>query len=84
MIQPANGNFIEKLLNIYTTYNIRIIFVHTKTFSKNISKTCKSGVEKYLKKIFQNNNKQIEVCLKNYINVLLSSFNKWCIQSYIY
>ena len=33
-IQPSDRDFIEKLLNIYTTYSIPIIFVHTQTVIK--------------------------------------------------
>ena len=34
-IQPSDGKFINELLNIYTTYSIPIIFVHTQTYSKS-------------------------------------------------
>ena len=69
-IQPGDGNFIKKLLEVYTTYSIPIIFVHTQTYSKRQSNTCKSGVEKYLKEIYKNDNDKVQEHLNNYINIL--------------
>ena len=66
-IQPGDGNFIKKLLEVYTTYSIPIIFVHTQTYSKRQSNTCKSGVEKYLKEIYKNDNDKVQEHLNNYI-----------------
>ena len=68
-IQPSDANFIKKLLEIYSTYSIPIIFVHTQTYSKKQSSTCKKGIEKYLKEIYKNDN-EVEEYLKNYINIL--------------
>ena len=69
-IQPGDGNFIKKLLEVYTTYSIPIIFVHTQTYSIRQSNTCKSGVEKYLKEIYKNDNDKVQEHLNNYINIL--------------
>ena len=69
-IQPGDGNFIKKLLEVYTTYSIPIIFVHTQTYSKRQSNTCKSGVEKYLQEIYKNDNNKVQEHLNNYINIL--------------
>ena len=69
-IQPNDKDFIESLLNIYTTYTIPIIFVHTQTYSKKQSKTCKMGIEKYLNEIYNNDNSKTEEQLKNYISIL--------------
>ena len=66
-IQPGDGNFIKKLLEVYTTYSIPIIFVHTQTYSKRQSNTCKSGVEKYLQEIYKNDNNKVQEHLNNYI-----------------
>ena len=68
-IQPSDANFIKKLLEIYSTYSIPIIFVHTQTYSKKQSSTCKKGIEKYLKEIYKNDN-EVEEYLNNYINIL--------------
>lgn len=68
-IQPGDIDFIVKLLNIYSTYNIPLIFVHTRTINKNDSKLCKKGLEDSLKE--KNVEKEkIEDILKNYIDVL--------------
>ena len=69
-VQPSDGDFIEKLLNIYKIYSIPIIFVHTQTYSKKQSKTCKMGIEKYLNEIYNNDNSKTEEQLKNYISIL--------------
>ena len=69
-IQPSDGKFIKELLNIYTTYSIPIIFVHTQTYSKKQSETCKKGMEKYLKEIYKDDNSKVEELLKNYINIM--------------
>ena len=69
-IQPSDRNFIKELLNIYTTYSIPIIFVHTQTYSNNQSETCKKGLEKYLKEIYKDDNSKVEELLKNYINIM--------------
>ena len=69
-IQPGDGNFIKKLLEVYTTYSIPIIFVHTQTYSIRQSNTCKSGVEKYLQEIYKNDNNKVQEHLNNYINIL--------------
>ena len=68
-IQPSDGKFIKQLLNIYSTYSIPIIFVHTQTYSKKQSSTCKKGLEKFLKDIVKNDNEMKEY-LNNYINIL--------------
>ena len=36
-IQTSDMDFIEKLLNIYSTYSIPIIFIHTQTLIKKKS-----------------------------------------------
>jgi tRNA U34 5-carboxymethylaminomethyl modifying GTPase MnmE/TrmE len=69
-VQPSDKDFIQSLLNIYTTYSIPIIYVHTQTYSKKQSKTCKMGIEKYLNEIFNNDKSKTEEQLKNYINIL--------------
>ena len=69
-VQPSDKDFIESLLNIYTTYTIPIIFVHTQTYSKKQSKTCKMGIEKYLNEIYNNDENKVNELLKNYIDIL--------------
>ena len=69
-IQPSDKDFIESLLNLYTTYSIPIIYIHTQTYSKKQSKTCKMGLEKYLNEIFNNDKSKVEQQLNNYINIL--------------
>ena len=59
-IQTADGEFIEKLLNIYTIHNIPIIFVHTKTFNKGDSDTCRKGLIKLLLKIYNKDKVKIK------------------------
>ena len=51
-IQPSDGEFIKKLINIYKKYSMPIIFVHTQTYSRSQSKICK---KKGCKKIFIKN-----------------------------
>ena len=69
-VQPSDKDFIESLLNIYTTYTIPIIYIHTQTYSKKQSKTCKLGIEKYLNEIFENDKLKVEEQLNNYISIL--------------
>ena len=69
-IQPCDCDFIKKLLDVYSTYSIPIIFVHTQTYSIGQSNTCKKGVEKYLKKIYENDITKVEEHIKHYINIL--------------
>ena len=70
-IQECDKNFIEKLLNIDAEYSIPIIFVHSKTFSKEESKTCKKGLKNYLLELFNMDELKTEKFLKNYyINIL--------------
>ena len=69
-VQTADGELIEKLLNIYTIYKIPIIFVHTKTYDKKESKKCKKGIKEILKKIYKNDKKKVKESLKNYIKIL--------------
>ena len=70
-IQECDKTFIEKLLNIDAEYSIPIIFVHSKTFSKEESKTCKKGLKNYLLEFFNRDESKIEKYLKNYyINIL--------------
>ena len=69
-IQPSDKDFIAKLLNVYTTYSIPIIFVHTKTILKKESATCKDGLTKYLLEICNGDKIEVEEYLKNYINIL--------------
>ena len=69
-IQPSDRNFIQNLLNIYTSYSIPIIYVHTQTYSIKQSNTCKLGLEKYLNQIFNNDKDKVEQQLNNYINIL--------------
>ena len=68
-IQPGDIDFIIKLLNIYSTYNIPLIFVHTRTINKDVSKLCKQGLEMTLKEK-KVKKEIIEDLLKNYIDVL--------------
>ena len=58
-IQPSYKELIENLLNIYTTYSIPIIYIHSQTYSKAQSKICKNGIEKYLKEIYNNDIKKL-------------------------
>jgi hypothetical protein len=74
-VQPSDKDFIQKLLNIYTTYNIPIIYVHTQTYSKEQSKTCKKGIQKYLTEIYNGNKEKVKEQLSNYINVLARGTN---------
>ena len=68
-IQTGDIDFIIKLLNIYSTYSIPLIFVHTRTINKENSKLCKQGLEMALKE--KNVEKEkIETLLNNYIDVL--------------
>ena len=69
-VQPSDKDFIQSLLNIYTTYTIPIIYIHTQTYSKSQSKTCKKGIEKYLNEIYNNDKTKVEQQLNNYINIL--------------
>ena len=69
-IQPSDKELIENLLNIYTTYSIPIIYIHSQTYSKAQSNTCKNGIKKYLKEIYNNDLKKVEQQLNNYINIL--------------
>lgn len=69
-IQPSDKELIENLLNIYTTYSIPIIYIHSQTYSKAQSKICKNGIEKYLKEIYNNDIEKVEQQLNNYINIL--------------
>ena len=69
-VQPSDKDFIESLLNIYTTYTIPIIFIHTQTYSKKQSNTCKLGIEKYLNEIYNNDKTKVEQQLNNYISIL--------------
>ena len=69
-IQPSDRNFIQNLLNIYTSYSIPIIYKHTQTYSIKQSNTCKLGLEKYLNQIFNNDKDKVEQQLNNYINIL--------------
>ena len=75
-IQPSYKELIENLLNIYTTYSIPIIYIHSQTYSKAQSKICKNGIEKYLKEIYNNDIKKIEQLLDNYINILAREMKK--------
>lgn len=69
-VQPSDKLFIESLLKIYTTYTIPIIYIHTQTYSKQQSNTCKMGIEKYLNEIFKNDKSKVNEQLNNYINIL--------------
>ena len=69
-IQQADGDFIKELLNVYSTYSIPIIFVHTQTYDDVQSETCKKGLRKYLLQIFDNNEQKVNEYLNNYINIL--------------
>ena len=72
-VQPSDKDFIESLLNIYTTYTIPIIYIHTQTYSKKQSKTCQKGIEKYLNEIYDNDKSKVEQQLDNYISILARS-----------
>ena len=74
-IQPSDGEFIKKLINIYNKYNIPIIFVHTQTYSNSQSIICKKGIKKYLSEIFKNEI-DVKYHLKNYVDVLAREDNK--------
>ena len=69
-IQPSDRDFIEKLLNVYKSYSIPIIFTHTQTILKKQSKTCKKGLEKYLLDICKEDKTKVNEYLDNYIDVL--------------
>ena len=69
-IQPSDSDFIERLLNVYKSYSIPIIFVHTQTILKKQSKTCKKGLEKYLLNICKEDSTKVKEYLDNYIDVL--------------
>ena len=69
-IQVSDANFLQCLLNIYTTYSIPIIIVHTQTYSLRQSETCKKGLEKYLNKIYNNDRSKFQQIMDNYINIL--------------
>ena len=69
-VQPSDKDFIQSLLNIYTTYTIPIIYIHTQTYSIGQSETCKKGIEKYLNEIYNNDKTKVEQQLNNYINIL--------------
>ena len=69
-LQEADGEFIKKLLNIYTINKIPIIFVHTKTFDKGESDTCRKALIKILKKIYNKDTDKIKEHLNNYIHIL--------------
>ena len=64
-VQPSDKDFIQSLLNIYSTYTIPIIYIHTQTYSKSQSKTCKKGIEKYLNEIYNNDKTKVEQQLNN-------------------
>jgi len=68
-IQSGDIDFIIKLMNIYSIYNIPLIFVHTRTINKDASKLCKQGLEMALKEKKVEKEK-IENLLNNYIDVL--------------
>ena len=68
--QPSDGNLIKKLSDVYNTYSIPIIFIHTQTLSTRQSNTCKNAIEKYLQIIYKNNNSKVQEHLRNYINIL--------------
>ena len=74
-IQPSDGEFIKKLINIYSKYSIPIIFVHTQTYSISQSKICKKGIKKYLNEIFVKE-EDVKFHLNNYVNVLARGDNK--------
>ena len=74
-VQPSDKDFIQKLLNIYTTYSIPIIYIHTQTYSKEQSKTCKKGIQRYLTEIYNGNKEKVKEQLSNYINVLARGTN---------
>ena len=44
--------------------------MHTQTYSKKQSKTCKLGIEKYLNEIYNNDKTKVDQQLNNYINIL--------------
>jgi len=69
-VQPSDAEFIKKLLEIYTSFSIPIIFVHTQTYNVEQSKTCKKGIKKYITEIYKNDEEKIKAQLKNYVNVL--------------
>ena len=69
-VQPSDAEFIKKLLEIYTSFSIPIIFVHTQTYNLDQSKTCKKGIKKYITEIYKNDEEKIKAQLKNYVNVL--------------
>ena len=74
-IQPSDGEFIKKLINIYDKYSIPIIFVHTQTYSIGQSNICKKGIKKYLKEIFVKE-EDVKSHLNNYVNILARGDNK--------
>jgi len=70
IVQKADGTFINDLLQVYMTYKIPIIFVHTKSFSNTDTKVCKDGLKKILLKICKGDESQVKEHLKNYIKVI--------------
>ena len=66
--QESDKNFIKELLQIYTTYAIPIIFIHTYSLSERQNKTCKKGLETILNDIFNNDQIKVNEYLNNYIS----------------
>ena len=75
-VQEADKGFIEELLNIYTIHKIPIIFVHTKSYSKDDCKDCKNGLKDILQKIFKGDELEVKKYLKKYIKVLAREDDK--------
>ena len=75
-IQPSDKDFIENLLNIYSTYSIPIVYIHTLSISKKQSETCKKGIEKYMMEIYNNDELKVKQQLNNYINIIARDYEE--------
>ena len=69
-VQSSDKYFIKNLLNIYTTYSIPIIYIHTQTLTKQHVEVSKKGIKKYLNEIFNNDKNKVDEQLNNYISIL--------------
>ena len=81
-IKPSDKDFIENLLNIYSTYSIPIVYIHTQSISKKQSETCKKGIEKYMMEIYNNDELKVKQQLNNYINIIARDYEEEKIKAY--
>ena len=73
-VQSSDKYFIKNLLNIYTTYSIPIIYIHTQTLTNQHVEVSKQGIKKYLNEIFNNDKKKVDEQLNNYISILARKY----------